>query len=313
MSRRLLIGLGTLYILMACTKEPGNPFDDLPRPSSNPDAQQLPPDNFAWIHQKILRPSCALSGCHDGHFEPDLRAIGSAYNSLVYHPVITNDPQQSFTYRVVPGNVNASLLHARLTTFIPNTSGIMPLGFAPGSDWPQHSAAYIQAIAAWIQGGARDMFGQPPTQGNIAPSCIGFLVFPAGGTSSAFPRGAGAGVQPVAVPAAPVDAWFAFADDQTAPQDLTYNRAKLATSPLAFATVPELTMTTNASFTGADFTQGQSLFTHRVTLDLSGYAPGTLLYVRAYVQDGPQANITEVPNDGTGAPLRDYFTLRITP
>ena len=93
-----ILTLASVLALVACTKEE-NPFDAIERPAEEPVAQLLPLDNFAGLHQRIFRPTCAVSGCHDGTFEPEFRSIAGAYNSLVLHPVTANDPQESFTYR----------------------------------------------------------------------------------------------------------------------------------------------------------------------------------------------------------------------
>lgn len=314
MGNRTLIYAVVLLLLAACQKEHENPFDrvDAEAPAT-PVAPLLPLDNFAGIHQRILRPSCALSGCHDGHFEPDFRTVGSSYNSLVFHPVVGNDPSASFTYRVQPGNAQASYLHERLTAFVPNTSGMMPLGFAEGSDWPENGPQYVQAIRAWILAGAADMFGQPPVLGDQQPQCVGLRAFPQGTTATAYPRVEGAGVQPIAVPAAMVDLWFAFLDDNTAPQQLTHNTWKLSTSPQLFTAVPESPFTITDPINGPAFTGGSASYTHRASVDLSGFAPGTTLFVRAYVGDGAHPAPVEIPNDNTAPALRDLFTLRIVP
>ncbi|MCB0770907.1 MAG: hypothetical protein KDC00_10935 [Flavobacteriales bacterium] len=305
-----VIALTTL-VLAACRKEEPNPFDELERRTSVPDAESIPQDNFAWIHQRILRPNCALSGCHDGTFEPEFRGVGSAYNSLVFHPVTSNNATESFVYRVVPGDVQASILHERLNVVIPNTSGIMPLGYAEDSDWPANAAAYRAAIDNWIATGARDMFGALPSEGNLEPQVAGMLAFPAGNTSSPFPRGDAAGVQPIEVPAGTIDLWFAFSDDATESDALTYNKLKVATQTTAFETVPELPLVVNATISGPDFSNSNTTFTHRVQLMLGTYAPGTTLFVRVYVDDGSHDGPTEIPNDGTSSPMLDYFTLRI--
>ena len=101
----------------------------------------------------------------------------------MFHPVIANDPQNTFTYRVVPGDVNASFLHERLTVFVPNTCGMMPLGLPEDSDWPANRQAYINAIDHWIATGAQNMFGELPTSGNLEPQVIGLLAFPGGNTA----------------------------------------------------------------------------------------------------------------------------------
>lgn len=310
--QRLAYLLALIVLAFIGCKKEENPFDQLEHSSPNPPSEALPPDNFAWLHQRIFRPVCANSGCHDGTFEPEFRSIGSAYNSLVFAPVIANDPGNTFTYRVLPGNAQMSFLHERLTTFVPNTSGIMPLE-TDGPDWPQNHQLYIDAITSWIQNGAPNMFGQPPSLGNLEPQVTGFLVLPAGNTSSPYPRGTDPGVQPIEVPAANVDLWFAFTDDETASSGLSYNKVKVASSVLGFATVPEVTVTTGPTMSGPEFSGGSTTFTHKASLDLSTYSSGTLLFVRVYVEDGDHDGPTEVPNDGTGSPMLDYFTLKIVP
>ncbi|MBX2978373.1 MAG: hypothetical protein KF905_03685 [Flavobacteriales bacterium] len=314
MTKGTIVLLGTLLFVVACQKEHENPFAQaegaLPNSANTP---LLPLDNFAGIHQRILRPSCALSGCHDGHFEPDFRSVAGSYNSLVFHPVVGNDPNGSFTHRVQPGNADASYLHERLTAFVPNTSGMMPLGFGEDSDWPANSAQYINAIRAWIQAGALDMFGQAPTIGDQQPQCVGLSAFPQGATAGAYARLEGAGVQPIAVPATTIDLWFAFTDDNTAPQQLAHNMWKIATAPQLFPAVPESPFNITGPIAGPAFTGGATSFTHRATLDLSGHEPGTTLYVRAYVGDGAHPVPVEIPNDNTAPALRDLFTLRIVP
>ena len=307
----VLIALIVL-VMAACKKDTPNPYDELERRSPNPTVENIPQNNFAWIHQKILRPSCALSGCHDGTFEPEFRSIGSAYNSLVFHPTISNTPQQTFTYRVAPGDVHASFLHERLTVFVPNTSGIMPLELTDDSDWPANKDAYRAVINNWIATGARDMFGNAPTIGDLEPQVTGLLAFTAGTTSNPLPRGNGEGVQPIKVSGSAIDLWFAFSDDGTASNDLAYNKVKVATSISGFETVPELSLTTSNTLSGPDFSNTTVAFTHKVQLPLGTYPPGTVLFVRVYVDDGAHAGPTEIPNDGTTAPMLNYFTLRIT-
>ncbi|HNU55639.1 MAG TPA: hypothetical protein PKN30_03550 [Flavobacteriales bacterium] len=298
-------------VFIGCRKETPNPYDELERTTPNPTVESIPEGNFAWIHQRILRPNCALSGCHDGTFEPEFRSIGSSYNSLVLHPVVANDPQQSFTYRVVPGNVNASFLHARLNTFIPNTSGVMPLGFSENSTWPANSAAFKAAIDQWIASGAPDMFGQLPGAGGLQPQVSGILALPAGVTHGAYPRGIGEGIPPIEVPASEVDLWFAFSDDRTPVGAFSHNKAKLTTAGGSFESVPELELHTDATLTGPDFGNTTTRFSHRVRIDLSGFAPGSILCVRVYVQDEDHDTPVEIPGNGVQGTMANYFSLRI--
>lgn len=146
----------TSLFAASCTKATyHNPYDDLVvEAPADTTTSALEPGTLAWLHAKIFRPTCANSGCHDGTFEPDFRTIHSTWNTTVWHPVIKNDPQNSFMYRIVPGDVAASQLVARLTYDIDGQSGVMPLAVEPDSDWPDKKDAYIQAIKDWIAAGA---------------------------------------------------------------------------------------------------------------------------------------------------------------
>ena len=86
-----------LLICFFSCKEEINPFDfNSNIVSENDTLYFTDPTSFSALHNNIFYPTCANSGCHDGTFEPDFRTIESAYNSLVYHPVIKNDLNNSF-------------------------------------------------------------------------------------------------------------------------------------------------------------------------------------------------------------------------
>ncbi|MCI5055527.1 MAG: hypothetical protein MRY83_05415 [Flavobacteriales bacterium] len=151
----LLIILIGLFSCKKDTDDFVNPYDQNNVILNPVDTAEIPSENFAYLHEKVFLPTCANSGCHDGTFEPDFRTISSTYNTTVNHSVITNDQSASFQYRVKPGSSSESLLFVRLETFLPNTSGIMPLEVEPESDWPEKKSEYIAAIKAWIDGGAK--------------------------------------------------------------------------------------------------------------------------------------------------------------
>lgn len=311
--RPTVLFLFCVMLTAACSKDPENPYSNVTTPTSNPDPQNLPTDNFAWLHQKIFRPNCAVSGCHDGTFEPDYRTISSAYNSLVYAPVISNDSAHTYAYRVLPGSADHSLLYARLTMFLPNTSGQMPLVVQNGSDWPANSASYIAKVHDWINNGAKDMFGSAPTLGDLQPQVTGFLAFPAGNTATPYTRDTTAGVPPILVHAANTDLWFSLTDDHTAAASLTYNKIKLSTSQFGFTSAPEHDLAITGPITGADFSSSSASFTHKASLDFSAYPAGTFLFVRVYVNDGSHTANAEIPSDGTSEPMLSYFTLKVVP
>lgn len=154
-----------ILTMLSCKKDTDdfeNPYDNLVTTVDPVDTTNIPVSNFAYLHEKVFYPTCANSGCHDGTFEPDFRTISGSYNTIVNQAVITNDASSSFQFRVKPGSASESLLYVRLETFLPNTSGIMPLELEPDSDWPTKKAEYIAAIKAWIDGGAKDINGNDP-------------------------------------------------------------------------------------------------------------------------------------------------------
>lgn len=158
MFRYFFAALCLTALLFACSKnEHVNPFDPFkPKDDVVVDDDSLSLESLAGLHQRVFRPTCANSGCHDGNFEPDFRTIESTYNTLVMQPVIKNDPQNSYTHRVVPGDPDASQLIARLTFDIDGNSGVMPLVIEPDSDWVEERENYIAHIRAWIAKGAPD-------------------------------------------------------------------------------------------------------------------------------------------------------------
>jgi len=170
---RALVLLALLGLLFACTKRNNvdNPFLDpaLQKPADGGDTVQYGPFDFAGLQRDIFKPTCSNSGCHDGTFEPDFRTIESSYNTLVYQPIIKNNPAGQYEYRVVPGDPAASVLINRLTVDIDGLSGIMPLVTDPGSDWGVNKQAYIDRIRGWIAAGAKDAYGNPPVNGPGQP------------------------------------------------------------------------------------------------------------------------------------------------
>src|SRR5690606_21384986 len=106
-----------------------NPFEVINEGMGEGD-DTLNPTSFAGLHKKIFSTKCAMPLCHDGTFEPDFRTIESAYNTLVYHPVVKNNVNNDFTYRVVPHDPDNSWLMERLITDDPGL-GRMPIYAEP--------------------------------------------------------------------------------------------------------------------------------------------------------------------------------------
>ena len=298
------------FLFEGCKKDTFvNPYDaESIKPPAPPANQNPELEGFAYLHEKIFLPTCANSGCHDGNFEPDFRTIYSAYQSLVYQPVISNDASGTFTYRVLPGNAAKSLLHERLSVFIPNSSGMMPL--VPTKDWDANKTLYIQKITDWINGGAKDIFGNKPSIGNIEPMLTGMLVFPAGNIINPI-----AGPSPFEISAgSTVDLWFSVSDDSTSSQNMSVNQIKFATHPKDFQNIsPQNMQIVSQPLIGKDF-QGNSVsFTHTATFNASAYPVGTIIYVRTYIRDQSHLQATENPSDGSNDVIRNLYTLKIIP
>lgn len=312
----VLAALGVGFGFAGCkSDEPENPYDLIPPIVDDSNlAAQLPVGNFAWLHANIFQPTCANSGCHDGSFEPHFNTVSSSYNTLVNHPVISNNAAFSFEHRVVPGNVTASLLYERMTNEIPNSSGIMPLVVDPGSDWNSRKTEYLAAIAAWINAGAPDMFGNLPLSGaaDFPPVVEGLLAFPAGSTSVAFERDPESeAITPILVTAAPVDLWFAVVDDNTAPTAMDINELRWSQTINGLENAAPVMLSTAQNINGPGFVGGSVSYYHRATVDLTGMQSGTVLFLRTRFDDGVQSSPTDIPNEGSNAVVTSLFTLQV--
>ena len=229
-----------LYIFLifcfSCEEEI-NPFEFDNSSNNNSDTTYFTdPTSFAALHNNIFSTTCANSGCHDGTFEPDFRTIESSYNSLVYQPPIKNDINNSFDYRVEPGNSLQSVLYHRLIVDIDGISGIMPL--ESEDDWDNNKDEYIQNIKDWIDQGAKDMFGNSPSLPNDIPLGRGMVVFNTGQTTNSFSRDASGSVL-ISNSLNSVDVWFSVVDDLLQPNNLQYNKVKKSSSLFNFHTISE--------------------------------------------------------------------------
>ena len=306
-----------ILIVLSCSKEDdstsSNPYND---PANKPPADTTAPLNldsssFQFLYYKVFKPTCSNSGCHDGNFQPDFRTLYSSYNTLVNHSVIQNDDQSSFKYRVEPYSLEKSLLYERLTSFMQNTSGIMPLAVEPGSDWNTDSAIYKDLIADWIVRGAPDSYGNLPGSGNVPPQVIGIMVFNSGSVSNPFPRQVG-GLSPISVPEGiPVDVWFAFTDDKSDAQNFKMTQVKSSYKLFDFSASTFKPLSNTSAISGPDFWNNTVQFTHKATIDLTGDTIGTYVYLRTYLRDEEQVDTTEIPNSGSSDIMRSYFSLKV--
>lgn len=288
---------------VSCKKDdPANPYADLVHTvdNDNPTPDNLPEGSFAWLHAKVFKPNCANSGCHDGTFEPEFRTIASSYNSLVNHPVIANDPQNSFEFRVVPGNAAASWVHERMTVDVENTSGIMPAVVDVTSDWSTMGNFYIQKVTDWINDGAKDMYGNaaPTPGGNAPPIVYGMVVFPQGNTTTPYPREEDSpyGIGSIMVPAGLVDIYILPYDDIAGTTGFTTVDGLLSTNATDYSDSTPFSFSVASPVSALDFTNNAQNFYYKTTVDLSDAESGEIQFLRLQLSDGQQQGLTTIPN-----------------
>jgi hypothetical protein len=319
-----LFTLAFLVLLVACKKDPSvpeNPFDDpaLDPPAPPASNYNPAPTSFEYIYDKVFSNTCNNSGCHDGTFEPDFRNISSAYNSLVYAP-ITNNPNTSvYNYRVQPGDANKSVIVSRLLQ-IPGKSlpgnptfgqGRMPWNDTSWKFTPQN-ATYIQNIIDWINGGAKDVFGNAPVIGNKNPNTMGLQITNTGNST------------PIQRPKyitlsknnGPVDIWCYVVDDNTAPQNMVSAEIKFSLNRFDFsaAVTQTLTYVPNGN-SYLDMPLDNTVqYNYKLTnFNLFSVLPDTgYIFIRTYIRDTDHTTPSETPNNGS-VYYTDYFIIKHTP
>ncbi len=301
-----------LLILSACTgtdDPPPNPFDPFKNDkTATVDTVEVDPNSIVGLHYNIFAPTCANSGCHDGTFEPDFRSIESAYNTLVNHPIIKNNPAGDYSVRVKPGDAGKSVIWLRLNEDIDGQSGIMPLVVDPDSDWEEKKGDYLKNIKNWIDGGAKDMFGNAPLDGNLQPAMRGLAAFANGNLLA---RKSGDGYVIVPAGTQTIEIWVALYDDSTDPDKLLHNKAKFATSLNDFSNALEKSMSIQTPIVENGYFGEPVSYYHKVNLDVSGYQADTRVFMRVYVKDPSLSQITEIPGAGSNTYTKEYFSFLI--
>lgn len=300
---RCLTVCSLVFVLLNCKKK-----EEEVIPVSNDNGgivyANYPKNSIVSLHANIFAPTCANSGCHDGTFSPDFRTIQSTYNTLVKHPVVKNNANNDYTYRVVPGDANKSVLYNRLIEDIDGQSGIMPL--YSGDAWEAVKQTHINNIVSWINNGAKDMFDNPYLEGNQAPQMLGFMGIVAG-SSTPLPRQVGG---PIEIPenVSNMTLWFSFKDDQLNASQLSNNKLKFSSEIFDFESASEQTLLIDQSISGIGYFNEQVTYTHRIQIDPSVFPFNESVFIRVYVSDGE--NNTEIPSDGSPNYIKLYFSIK---
>ncbi len=306
MIKYVLLLLGAFVAFQACEKAeplPDNPFDKVDYGDTTTTEFPIEVNSISYLQQRVFGASCALPGCHDGNFEPDFRTIQSSYSTLVYHPIVKNDADSSFEFRVVPFDTTNSVLYERITNccFV-NQNDRMPQDNI-GSKLPDED---IAAVAAWIMGGAKDMFGNEPQLPDKAPRVEYFLA-----ANSTFDeqytnnRLDGVRFNPVLLPNnTDIAMVFVLSDDQTAIGDLQVNQLKVSTAIDDFSAAT----TYNATFLSVP--QGDFWI---VYFNTSAHTAGVTNYMRYYVNDGEQTFDTEFPSNDLPEVYKTFVAFQVLP
>lgn len=289
------------------TPEPHNPFDDIDYPTPPAPVDTLDPTSFVGIHRNILKVRCAIPGCHDGHFEPDYRTLQSSYSTLVYHPIIKNNTDSTFQFRVVPFNKEQSVLYERLTNccFV-NQDDRMPQDNIGVPLETEH----LNNIAAWIDGGARDIFGQLPQYPNQEPN-IGFYLAVNTTYDSIYSNNRIDGVyyNPFIIGD---NTMFYIAiqvsDDSTAGPNLQYNKFKMSYEPDNFSpSAPGY-----HEYTGTYILNDNDDY-YIALINSSDFAQDSVVYFRYFVNDGDHQQNTQFPRDESIIQYKSFFSFYVTP
>ena len=306
-----VISIAFILCICSCKEEVVNPFDIPDDITEEEVSVELDPASIAGLHANVFGKTCANSGCHDGTFEPDFRTIESSYNTLVYHPLIKNDPQNTYTFRVVPGNADQSLLIARLTYDIDGNSGIMPLVTEPDSDWLTQGETYIQNIRDWIQNGAKDISGNGQVLvNNTVPQMKGV----AGKSVTWLSReDGGQGALRVSQSTDMLELYIAITDDTTPTASLSNNKIRFSMEIDGFDNAEERVLDVLPVPLELEGYNGeQAIYYHRIIINPHTYASlGQTVFFRVYVKDTDNP-LTEIPTDGGASYIKTYFSYTIT-
>lgn len=299
--------------LSSCDKAgdaPHNPYDDVVYITPPAPVDTLQTNSMVWLQKNIFETRCAAPGCHDGNFEPDFRTIESSFATLVYHPIVKNNRDSTFKYRVVPYDTANSVLHERLTNccFV-GTNDRMPQDNI-GVPLQQN---YIDAITAWILSGAPDMMGQVKTLPNLKPSIDYYLAANADYTvdySTKNNRIDSVNYNPFMVSTGTVINMVLFvSDDNTPLNQLLYNKLRTSYSTDDFSTSAPGYSETTATFVNLGGA-GQYWI---ATLNSSNFAVGSVVYMRYYTEDNAAGPIVEMPSDDKILPYKTYWSFYIRP
>ena len=302
MKKVLFLSIVFTVILTNCTEDdlPINPYDEVNYGDTTIVIDTLSSSSFVNLHKELFSPSCNVLGCHDGSFEPDFRTVQSSYNTLVYHPILKNNLEETFTYRVVPGDTAYSVLHERITNccFV-NTNDRMPQDNI-GNALPQED---LDNVTNWILNGAKDITGIIPNEPNNLPNIRYYVV-----TNSTFDstysdnRENGLFYKPFFMPSnEQVNFIFRVTDDHTNAGAMLVNELSISEDQYDFSNA--------ITATSVDFNQDYHIWI--LPFNTSVLQTGITYYMRYTINDGVNLTNTTYPNDQTSYVYKSMWSFTI--
>ena len=277
-----------------------NPYDGIDYSDTTLVIDTLSSTSFVKLHRDVLGPSCNVMGCHDGSFEPDFRTVQSSYNTLVYHPILKNNLDETFTYRVVPGDTANSVLHERLTNccFV-NTNDRMPQDNI-GNSLPQED---LDKVANWILDDAKDITGAIPNEPNNLPNIKYYYV-----TNTTYDstysdnREDGVFYKPFLMPAnEQVNFVFRVTDDNT-------NAGAMLVNELSISEYQD-DFTNSIDVTAQIFESTYHVWI--LSFDTSILQVGETYFFRYTINDGENAENTIYPNNQTSVIYKSIWSFTV--
>ncbi len=300
-----------LINLSSCDKvEPLNPFDRQ-NPNDTIELDTLNPKSIEGLYQNVFKPNCTTSGCHDGTFSPDFRNLESTYNSLVWGGIVSNTTPPK-DYMVTPGESNNSLLLDRMMTFVPNTSGQMPLEILPESTYPENKEKYYQDIKDWINNGAKDIFGNEAISVNLRPQLTGFNITETG-SNVLLTRNA-KGVLRIPEAVSNIDLYIGIKDKESSANELSVNKLQLSISRDDFSQATDYTMTIIPSVTELGYGGLNTQFYHKITITNIDqlWSLNQRVFIKVIVNDGTNPD-SDLPGLNTLEHLKNYYSFERIP
>ncbi len=318
----LLLSVGVFFTCkdsyIETTIEPDsvfNPYDTVNYSGNTISADDLDSASFLGLHYYIFSKRCNQPACHDGTFEPDFRTVQSAYNSLVFHTVTKNTPNEDFPYRVTPNDPSLSMMYKRISEHNPPNFEQMP---SSGVALPDRQ---IDLIRQWIVNGAKDISGNNAMLTSTQPNCYGVVAFLPNSSNQRLDtiRQAGQFSSFLAPANQNIQLWFLYLDvnengDEVLGNLLTDNRIKLSRFIYNYTNALTLNMTmgvnTIASVLSEPFQTAVPYF-QNITFKPSdyGFSAGDVIYFRTYVKDSDHNFATEIPKNDSQLALHRYFSM----